>query len=210
MALLATGSYITATTGGNAVYGSLFERASSLFDDLFSDSESKLRVGLNYSQSERNPFRDDLDAARVGVTLSTQINDRILVNSKLGVPIGGREENVIVGDVEVQLLLNEDGTLRARVFNRENDINYLGEGINYTQGIGLTYEVDFNTFKELIKKILVRADKRAKEKEKEKEKNKTNNNNQTSDDDYGLDYIKFQEKRREDTPEEQKQKPEPK
>lgn len=208
MALLATGSYITATTGGNAVYGSLFERASSLFDDLFSDSESKLRVGLNYSQSERNPFRDDLDAARVGVTLSTQINDRILVNSKLGVPIGGREDNVIVGDVEVQLLLNEDGTLRARVFNRENDINYLGEGINYTQGIGLTYEVDFNTFKELIKKILVRADKRAKE--KEKEKNKTNNNNQTSDDDYGLDYIKFQEKRREDTPEEQKQKPEPK
>ncbi|MEG1266845.1 MAG: hypothetical protein RSE19_10240, partial [Myroides sp.] len=117
------------------------------------------------------------------------------------------EENVIVGDVEVQLLLNDDGTLRARVFNRENDINYLGEGIGYTQGVGLTYEVDFNTFKELIQKVLVRADKRAKQ--KEAEKNKSNNNN-TSDDDYGLDYIKFQEKRREDTPEEPKDKPEPK
>src|SRR5690606_22963544 len=157
----------------------------SLFDDLFSDDEGKFRVGLNYSQSERNPFRDDTDAARVGVTFSTQISDRILVNSKLGVPVGGREENVIVGDVEVQLLLNDDGTLRARVFNRENDINYIGEGINYTQGIGLTYEVDFNTFKELVQRILVRAEKRAKE--KENERNKTTNNH-SSDDDYGIDY----------------------
>src|SRR5690606_9226344 len=178
----------------------------SLFDDLFSDDEGKFRVGLNYSQSERNPFRDDTDAARVGVTFSTQISDRILVNSKLGVPIGGREENVIVGDVEVQLLLNDDGSLRARVFNRENDINYIGEGIGYTQGIGLTYEVDFNTFKELLKKVLVNADKRS----KAKKENKNNSNNNSSDDDYGVDYLKFQEKRREDNSENQKDKPEPK
>ncbi len=207
MALLATGGFITTTNAGNAVYGSLFERASSLFDDLFSDAEGKFRVGLNYSQSERNPYSDDTDAARVGVTLSTQISDRILFNSKLGVPIGGREDNVIVGDVEVQLLLNNDGTLRARVFNRENDINYIGEGIGYTQGVGLTYEVDFNTFKELIKKVLVRADKRAKEKEKEKNKTK---NDDTADDDFGLDYLKFQEKRREENTDELKEKPEPK
>ena len=209
MALLATGGFITTTTRENAVYGSLFERASSLFDDLFSDSEGKFRVGLNYSQSERNPFRDDLDAARVGVTFSTQISDRILVNSKLGVPIGGREENVIVGDVEVQLLLNSDGSLRARVFNRENDINYIGEGIGYTQGVGLTYEVDFNTFKELLKKVLVRADKRAKDKATKANSNSATNNN-SPDDDYGIEYLKFQEKRREDTIEQKITKPEPK
>lgn len=206
MALLATGGFITTSNASNAVYGSLFERASSLFDDLFSDSEGKFRVGLNYSQSDRNPFLEQQDAARVGVTLSTQINDRILVNSKLGVPIGGREENVIVGDVEVQLLLNDDGTLRARVFNRENDINYIGEGIGYTQGVGLTYEVDFNTFKELLKKIMIKADKRAKNKKKQQEEDKNNN---TPDDDYGVDFLKFQEKRREENTEETKEKPEP-
>ena len=203
MALLATGGFITATNAGNAVYGSLFERASSLFDDLFSDEEGKFRVGLNYSQSERNPFNEVDDAARVGVTFSTQINERILVNSKLGVPIGGREENVIVGDVEVQLLLNDDGSLRARVFNRENDINYLGEGIGYKQGVGLTYEVDFNTFKELLKKIMTNADKRAKQKETQK------NNTETPDDDYGIEFLKFQEKRREEKSENNNKKPEP-
>ncbi len=205
MALLATGGFITAGTGGSAVYGSLFERASSLFDDLFSDDEGKFRVGLNYSQTEVNPNRDvDNLSARVGVTFSTQISDRILVNSKLGVPVGGREENVIVGDVEVQLLLNDDGSLRARVFNRENEINYIGEGIGYKQGVGLTYEVDFNTFKELIKKILVNANKRSQNKKK-----KTDNENFPEDDDYGIEFLKFQEKRREDTTEENNKKPEP-
>src|SRR5690606_9173722 len=199
MALLATGGFITTTTGGNAVYGSLFERASSLFDDLFSDSEGKFRVGLNYSQSERNPNREVEDAARVGVTFSTQISDRILVNSKLGVPIGGREENVIVGDVEVQLLLNDDRTLRARVFNRENDINYLGEGIGYTQGVGLTYEVDFNTFKELLTKIFSNAQKRENAKRASQQENPLD----ATDDDYGVEFLKFQEKRREEQAEDQ-------
>jgi hypothetical protein len=40
---------------------------------------------------------------------------------------------------------DEDGTLNLRLFNRENDI--IGQGIGYTQGIGVTYEVDFDTFK---------------------------------------------------------------
>lgn len=201
MALLATGSFITSETAGNAVYGSLFERASSLFDDLFSDADGKFKVGLNYSQSERNPYAET-DAARVGVTLSTRVNDRIMINGKLGVPIGGAEDNVIVGDVEVQLLLNEDGSLRARVFNRENNINYLGEGIGYTQGVGLNYEVDFDTFKELLRKIFMNADKRAKEKALER-----NQPTEVPDDDYGVEFLKFQENRRDDNKENTEQKP---
>lgn len=198
MALLATGGFITSDSRADVVYGSLFERASSLFDDLFSDSEGKIQLGLNYSQSDRNPYLEANEEARVGVTLSTQISDRILVNSKLGVPIGGREENVIVGDVEVQLLLNDDGTLRARVFNRENTINYLGEGIGYTQGVGVTYEVDFNTFKELLTKIFTNAQKRANTKTTSQQENPLD----ATDDDYGVEFLKFQEKRREESSEE--------
>lgn len=206
MALLATGSFLSALNADTAVYGSLFERASSLFDDLFSDDDGKFRVGLNYSQRDRNPYAQQ-DAARVGVTLSTQITDNILINGKLGVPVGGAEDNVIVGDVEVQLLLNEDGTLRARVFNRENNINYLGEGIGYTQGAGLSYEVDFNTFKELLQKIFINADKRAKKKALELEENKVEKpTSNIPDDDYGVEFLKFQE-RREDQENKEEEKP---
>jgi hypothetical protein len=77
------------------------------------------------------------------------VNERITINGKVGVPF----KSAIVGDLEIQYRVNEDGTLNLRLFNRENDINYIGQGIGYTQGIGVTYEVDFDTFKELVNKI---------------------------------------------------------
>jgi len=36
----------------------------------------------------------------------------------VGVPVGGVTETVVAGDVEVQILLNEEGTLSAKIFNR--------------------------------------------------------------------------------------------
>ena len=151
-ALLSTGSFVTAETAGNAAYGPLFERAGSLINGLFADEDSKLQLGFDYSQGNRLTEISD----RVGVTVSTRINDRISINGKVGVPVGGVSESVIVGNVEIQMQLNEDGTLTAHVFNRENNINYIGEGIGYTQGLGLTYNVEFNTFKEMIRKIFTK------------------------------------------------------
>jgi len=148
-ALLATGSFVTAESTGNAAYGSLIEGASSIINGLFADSDSNLQLGLDYSQGNRLTEISD----RVGVTMNTRINDRISINGKVGVPVGGVTESVIVGNLEVLIQLNEDGSLNAHVFNRENDINYVGEGIGYTQGLGLTYNVEFNTFKEMLQKI---------------------------------------------------------
>lgn len=153
-ALLAFGSFTTQENAGNVAYGSLFEKASSLFNDIFSDEDAKLKLGASYSQGD--PLNQVSD--RVGVTLSTQINDKISINGKVGVPVGGVTESVLVGDVEVQLQLNEDGSLRATVFNKENDLSFnLGQGIGYTQGIGLNYSVDFDTFKEFLLKVFKKS-----------------------------------------------------
>ena len=70
-------------------------------------------------------------------------------------------ESVIVGDVEIDFLLNENGTLRAKVFNRQTDIQFFGETEGYTQGIGLSYAVDFSTFKGLLRKIFAGKTKEA-------------------------------------------------
>ncbi|MHC5202253.1 translocation/assembly module TamB domain-containing protein [Myroides sp. LJL119] len=193
MALLATGSFFSSDNSSTALAGSLFERASSIFDDLFSDEDDKFKVGLNYAQGERNPYTQT--EGRLGVTFSTKVNDRITVNGKLGVPVGGEEQSVIVGDVEVLLRLTQEGNLNARFFNRENDINYIGEGIGYTQGVGLTYEVDFDTFKELLAKILKQADQRAKKKQKEQDKSDLDRSEELPDSDFSRDFIKFYEDR---------------
>ena len=148
-ALMATGTFVTEESTGNAAYGSLIEGASSIINGLFADQDSNLQLGLDYSQGNRLTDISD----RVGVTMNTRINDRISINGKVGVPVGGVTESVIVGNLEVLIQINEDGSLNAHVFNRENDINYVGEGIGYTQGLGITYNVEFNTFKEMMQKI---------------------------------------------------------
>lgn len=156
-ALMATGSFVTAVSSGNAAYGSLIEGASSLINGLFEDQDSNLQLGLDYSQGNRLTDISD----RVGVTMNTRINDRITINGRVGVPVGGVTESVIVGNLEVLIQINEDGTLNAHVFNRENDINYIVEGVGYTQGLGVTYNIEFNNFKELIQRILNKTKKKS-------------------------------------------------
>ncbi|WP_236564860.1 translocation/assembly module TamB domain-containing protein [Flavobacterium sp. MK4S-17] len=185
LSLLYSRTFLSPTNANSVAYGSLFETASSLFNDIFADDDSKVQVGFNYVQADRNPYVET--NSQLGLTLSSQINDRITINGQLGVPVGGVNESVIVGNVEIQLRLNEDGTLKARVFNRENDINFLGEGINYTQGVGLTYEVDFDTFRELLREIFKKAQK--------KETDTNNPANDIPDSDLSPEFIKWTESR---------------
>ena len=146
----------------------LLETTSSVLSDiLFSDDDSIFDVGLDLVQADNTP--DLQSAGRVGITLSTQITNRVLINGKVGVPTGGISESVIVGDVEIDFLLSENGALRAKVFNRQTDIQFIGETEGYTQGAGLSYAVDFNSFKELIRKIFKGKSKEAIESLKEQE-----------------------------------------
>jgi hypothetical protein len=194
--LLSSGSFLSSKgVDENAITGNLLERASSLFDDIFSDEEGKVKFEVAYNPADRRNPNVETDA-RVIATLSTQISDKITINGKFGVPVGGVRESAIIGDVEVQLQLNEDGSLKARVFNRENDIsNNIGQGIGYTQGLGLTYEVDFNTFKEFINKL-----------GKGKKQNKTKDSKDEipdSDSDLPSDFIRLSEDRQKKNPEKQ-------
>lgn len=152
LTLLSTGGFLSQDgVDQNALTRNLFETAGGIFDDIFQNPDDKLKVGIDIVSADRTPGRES--DGSVGFTVSTQINERITVNGKLGVPVGGINESAIVGNVEVQYRVNEDGSMNLRVFNRENDINYIGEGIGYTQGVGITYEVDFNTFKELVNRF---------------------------------------------------------
>ena len=77
-----------------------------------------------------------------------------MLNGNIGVPVGGIEETLIVGDLQIDFILNEEGSLKAKVFNKENEFRYIGDELGYTQGVGLSYQVDFDTFSELLNKII--------------------------------------------------------
>ncbi len=159
--LLAQGTFVDEQSGLNqqAVTGNLIQTASGLLNQVLAGDNDKFDFGLSYEQGYLDP-NDIQTEDRIGVTVSTQISDRVLINGRFGVPVGGVSETVVAGDVEVQVLLNDDGTLRAKIFNRENEITqFLADQQGYTQGVGLSYQVDFNSFKELMDVIFKKKPK---------------------------------------------------
>jgi len=127
--------------------------AIRIIDEIFTNPDDKMNIGINYSQGDKFAASSLLNRDRIGLTLNSEISDRILINGKIGVPVSGTEENVILGNVQIEFLLNDAGNLKARIFNKENEYQFFGDEIGYTQGFGISYDVEFDSFSELISKI---------------------------------------------------------
>ncbi|PCE62683.1 DUF490 domain-containing protein [Sediminicola luteus] len=165
--LMAQGSFVDEQSGFNqqAVTGNLIQSASGMLNQMLDNDSDNFSFGLTYEQGYVNRNSDRPQEDRLGVNVSTKISDKVLFNGKFGVPVGGVTETVVAGDAEVEVLLNEDGTLRAQIFNREDEtLQFIGQQQGYVQGVGVSYEVDFNTFKELMRKILGKEEDPAQEK----------------------------------------------
>ena len=155
ISLLTQGIFINEVSVSiEGVTNNIYEKVSEVFSEILGGSQGPLEVGLNYLQGDKSDILDIKTEDRFGVTLSTKISDKILFNGKIGVPIGGIEETLIIGDVQIDFILNEDGSLKAKVFNKENEFRYIGDELGYTQGLGLSYQVDFQTFRDLLSKII--------------------------------------------------------
>ena len=156
--MLSQGSFVNqvslAAISSQTLTNNLFQKASGVFDNIFYSENDKLNLSLDYLQGDRNAAASIQNRDRLGVSLSTNINERVIIDGKVGVPVGSEEETTIIGDVTIEFLLNKKGTLRARVFNKENEFQYFGDELGYTQGLGVNYQVRFDSFNELIQKIL--------------------------------------------------------
>jgi hypothetical protein len=152
LSLLATGTFTNQLKlDEQAVYGNLVERFSDAVNSAISGGNDAIQLGLDYQLGRKT--QDYITENRVGFSLSGKISDRVLFNGKVGVPFGGVNETVVAGNFEIQVLLNEERTLTLNIFNKENDIQNFGEAIFFTQGVGLSYDVEFDSLKELLRKI---------------------------------------------------------
>lgn len=180
--LLSSGGFLSPEGVNQSDFsGSLVETASGLIGGIIksSDQNEKFKVGINYVSPDKRIGKET--DGRFVATISSKVNERITINGKVGVPVGGVNESAVVGDLEILYRVNEDGTMNLRLFNRENDINYIGQGIGYTQGAGVSYEVDFDTFSELVNKIFKNY----------KIGKKSNSVDQFQDSNLAPDYINF-------------------
>jgi hypothetical protein len=157
VSLLASGAFynennFSVNTSGFA-YGTATNLLSDAFDNIFNQADNKFKLKPVYTVGEKNTV-DNLNIDdQLALALDYQVNDRILINGKVGVPIGSKKQSNVIGEVNIEFLLNQEGTLRSSIFNRQNEIQYTDEEEGYTQGIGLNYQINFNTGKELLEKL---------------------------------------------------------
>ena len=133
---------------------------AAAFSGLLNSPESKFQLGVDYQQGQNDNDLERLNTDnQVDLSVSTQVSDRIIINGKVGVPIGTQTQASVVGEVKVEVLLNKKGTFRGTIFNRQNEIQYTAEDQGYTQGIGLSYQVNFNTLLGLLQRASSKREK---------------------------------------------------
>lgn len=166
--LLAFGNFSNpnkAEFNSNAVLaGTTSNLLANVLTDLISSDGGKFQLGVDYTQGSQNEVDNLNTDNQVDVSVSTQVSNRVIINGKVGVPVGTATQSSVVGEVKVEVLLTQEGNFRAVVFNRQNEIQYSTEEEGYTQGVGLSYQVDFNSLSGLLGKIGIGKDRKKKEK----------------------------------------------
>ena len=145
---------------GETISNTASSAVAAAFNSLLNNPDSKFQLGVDYQQGNRNNAdRLNIIDNQVDVSVSTQVSDRVIINGKVGVPVGAQTQSSVVGEVKVEVLLNKEGNFRGVIFNRQNEIQYSQQEEGYTQGIGLSYQVNFNTLSDLLKKIGIKKRK---------------------------------------------------
>ena len=123
--------------------------------NIFQKLDIPLDLGLNYQPNEKG--NDIFDVA-----VSTQLfNNRVVVNGSVGnkqYNSGGTQD--VVGDLDIEIKLDRTGSFRLNLFSHSADsyTNFLDN--SQRNGVGLTYQTEFNSFGQFIRNIFVSKAKR--------------------------------------------------
>lgn len=152
MALLVSGGFIPDEQSGIAnnssiLYSNASEILSNQINNIFQQLGIPLDLGLNYQPGERGT--DIFDVA-----VSTQLfNNRVVINGNIGNDPYGNNNRSVIGNIDVEVKLNNTGNVRLDLFSHAEDqySTYNDNNNSQRSGIGIVYQKEFNTFKSLLR-----------------------------------------------------------
>ena len=148
----------------SVLYSNVSEILANQLNNIFQKLNIPLDLGLNYQPNERG--NDIFDVA-----VSTQLfNNRVIVNGNIGNrQYTSSNKNNVVGDIDIEIKLDRSGSLRLNIFSHSADeyTNYLDD--SQRNGIGLTYQTEFNSFKQFFRNIFSGKKKRQENRRLEEE-----------------------------------------
>lgn len=143
-----------ANSGNTLIKGTISQRIAGVLNSILSSKDDKFKIGFNYEAGDENKLKNIRTNDQVGVTLQTKIFNKIILNGVVGVPVNSKSQTGVTGEIEAELPLNEEGNFRARAYNRRNEVEFdVLDNEGYTQGLGISYQVNFNTGREFLEKI---------------------------------------------------------
>lgn len=159
MSLLISGSFIpdvqsSIVNNSTILYSNATEVLSNQINKIFNQLDIPLDLSFNYQpgQNGRNMF----DAA-----VSAQLfNNRVILNGNIGSSKYLNKAGEVVGDLDVEIKLDDKGRFRAKAFSHSADqySNYLDN--SQRNGIGLVYQEEFSSFRELFNRMFSGKKKR--------------------------------------------------
>ncbi len=153
--LLLAGNFLPAeesgitSSGSDALFSNMSSIMSGQINNIFQKLDIPLDMGLNYATTQTGSNIFD-------VALSTQLfNNRVIVNGTVGNKqmLGGTSTNEVAGDMDIEVKLNRSGSLRMKLFTHSADqyTSYLDNSQRH--GGGISFQRDFNTFRELFRSL---------------------------------------------------------
>ena len=144
----------------SVLYSNVSEMMANQINNIFQKLNIPLDLGLNYQPNDRG--NDIFDVA-----LSTQLfNNRVVVNGNIGNRqySTGNSQSDVVGDIDIEIKLDRSGSFRLNLFSHSADqyTNYLDN--SQRNGVGITYQTEFNSFRQFIKNLFSNKRKRAQNK----------------------------------------------
>lgn len=161
MSILVSGSFIpdiqsSIVNNSTILYSNATEVLSNQINNIFNQLDIPLDLSFNYQPGQNG--RDIFDAA-----VSAQLfNNRVIVNGNIGSSKFTNKSENVVGDLDVEIKLDEKGRFRAKAFSHSADqfSNYLDN--SQRNGVGLVYQEEFYSFRELFNSIFMSKKRRAK------------------------------------------------
>lgn len=156
-----TYDYANNDQSSNATSSLAFSTLSGQLNNMLSQwmDSKNWNIGANLSTGEKGWTDVEAEAMLSGRLL----NNRLLINGNFGYKENVMANTNFVGDFEAIWLLTKNGDFRLRGYNQTND-RYFTKSTLTTQGVGIMYKKDFNTWDELFRWFLW---KRRKDKMKE-------------------------------------------
>ena len=140
----------------SVLYSNVTEMMANQINNIFQKLDIPLDLGLNYQPNERG--NDIFDVA-----VSTQLfNNRVIVNGNIGNRqySSGNTQNDVVGDIDIEIKLDRSGSFRLNLFSHSADqyTNFLDN--SQRNGVGITYQTEFNTFRQFFRNLFSSRQKR--------------------------------------------------